>query len=180
MRRIYISSMAASLLFLIFFAWWNYGVLSWSEPHRKMALRNWYWRHFGDPFDKERHNIAGFDPVDCSAPTPSGVTIGDCISAAIHQRRAFQSRANFCGIDSCGATGVIGSRGGVAYQVDFDVSSGFVSVTRRRCPLPLQIGTNDIGFGQGYTIECLPPATSEEQLEVLRDDWAENRINGRR
>ena len=180
MRRTYLSTLAACLVCLIFLGWWNYGVLSWSYPQRRIALRDWYWRHFGDPFDTERREIAGFDAVDCSAPTPSSVTIDECLSTANRQRRAVQSRANFCGIDSCGATGIIGGPDGIAYQVDFDVWNGFVSVTRRRCPLPLRIIRNEIGFGRGFMLECLPAATPEEQVEIIRDDWAEHRINGRR
>lgn len=175
MRRFYAILVGVSLLCAVATSviWWNYATLQWAYPRYRVETRKWWWHHFGDPFDTQRRHIAGYNPIDCSAQVRGDTTIPACIANASRQHRGFQLRADFCGIDSCGVTGVIGSPDGTVYEVSFDVWNHYVSVWRRRCPSPLQVATSDAW--SGYTIACLPRATSETQLEIIRDDWGEQR-----
>ena len=168
MRRPVALAIAISLIaaLLGFLTWWNCADFAWNYPLYKLRARNWSWRHFGDPFDQEAHRIAGFNAVDCSPGRISGTTVMSCASQALRERRGFRLRENYCGLDSCGATGLAGGKNGV-YQVAFNLRNGMARVTRRLCPVPLNLEKK---YG---SILCVPESRPEEGWEVIRNDSTE-------
>lgn len=105
----------------------------------------------------------------------------ECINRANNAHRAFRVRFNFRGNswssfdrDALGAEGLAGDRSGVVYRLWFEDWNSYVSVARYRCPAPLVIAAVEKAATR-HILECLPAATREEQLEVIRDDFAEVR-----
>jgi len=156
-----------------FEVWWNYAALAWSYPRYKLEVRYWAWSHFGDPIDWQRRRVAGLFAVDCSTKASDESELSECVRAALLRHHGFHSRAKFCGFDACGATAIIGSGDGKAYEVWLDLWNDQVRVLRRRCPLPLRISAES--FRRYTMLSCLPAARSEQDFEVLRDDGAEYR-----
>jgi hypothetical protein len=161
---------ATGLCILTFLIWWNYAALSWSSRGVRLAARGWYWRDFGDPFEQLRRTIAGFNLVDCSYSVANEYAASNCVSAAIRANRNFQLRKRWCGIDSCGVEGIVGTNE-VAYEIDFDLRNGFVTVWRRKCPTPLRITTSWGSWSN--EIHCMPLPRANSEIEILCDDWAE-------
>jgi hypothetical protein len=165
---------AFSLFALLFAVWWNYAALVMayvSLPRYKAEVRQWWWERFGDPFASQTRRIAGSNPLQCSIDADLDVGLSACKAKALQQHRGFYLRSSYGGIDSWGASGIIGNTDAVAYEVTFDVWGNYVKVWRRRCPTPLQFVRVDAL--SGYTIHCIPVATSEKDLEIIQDDWAE-------
>ena len=168
--------MFAAICVLLFIGWWNYSDLSMQYPRTKLVFRNWYWRHFGDPFDVEARQIAGRNPVNCSDSLHDTTSVLSCISAAQKQHRPFSLRYGIRGKDSNGVSGLVGAGDGTTYEVAYDVWNGYVKAWRRRCPEP--IGITAASDPWGWDIHCVPPVKSDIEVKVIRDDWAES-VKGR-
>jgi hypothetical protein len=160
-----------------FAVWWNYAAVAMSYPAYRLRLRQWTWRVFGDPLDWEARRIAGLHAVDCGAlgkDAREANRIAACISTARLDHRGFRTRFNVCGMDSCGAEGLVGSPDGAVYQLSLDVAHGSVTLKRRACPSPLGLGQADFG---NFYLYCLPREAPEDEIEVLRRDWNPRRRN---
>lgn len=157
---------------LFFLAWWEYSDVSMQYPRSKLLFRTWYWRHFGDPFDVEARRIAGHDSVNCSNSLQyDSSAVLNCVSAAQEQHRGVILRYNISGKDSSGVSGIVGASDGRTYDIAYDVWNGFVKAWERRCPEPVKISA--IRDYRVWDIHCLPLVKSENEVKVLRDDWAE-------
>jgi hypothetical protein len=168
--KIFLAGMLA-MATLGFAVWWNYATVAMSYPAYKLRLRQRTWRVFGDPLDWEARRIAGLRAVDCGVlgkDARAANRIAACISTARLDRRGFRIRFSVCGIDSCGAEGLVGSPDGAVYQLSLGVSHGAVTLKRRTCPSPLGLGETDFG---NFYLYCLPKVESEDEIEVLRRDW---------
>lgn len=166
---------ALFLFALCFLIWWNYDALPGRVPSLKLQVRNWYWHHFGGPFDAEARRIAGRDAANCSELLHGSAAIGNCALTAQRHHRAFILRYNFRGKDSSGVSGIVGASDGTTYDLAYDVWNGFVKVWERRCPEPLSISA--VRDAWGWDIHCLPTVKSVDEGKVIRDDWAEH-VNG--
>ena len=105
----------------------------------------------------------------------------ECVKRAQKEHMAFRVRVNFQGNswssfdrNAFGADGLAGDRKGVVYRLWFEDWNNHVSVARYRCPAPLVIAAVEKAATR-HILECLPAATREDQLEVIRDDFAEVR-----
>jgi hypothetical protein len=167
----------ALLVFALgFLIWWIYGNVPTRLPSLKLLVENWYWRHFGDPFDAEARHIAGRDAVSCSDFLHGSTAIVNCALTAQRQHRAFVLRYDTQGKDSSGVSGIVGASDGTTYDVAYDISAGYVTVWKRRCPEPVNISA--VQDKWGWDIHCLPPVKSVGEVKVLRDDWAEHVSGG--
>jgi hypothetical protein len=153
--------------------WWNYANLQASYPQYKTQIRNRWWHTFGDPFDAQVRSIAGLHPKDCSPRAVAKISVLECIADARHQQQAFKARFNSCGIDSCGADGIVGDGRGVAYELHFDNFNGNVLLAERSCPTPLHVSLTETTFG--YSIKCEPQSADDHDFKVIRDDFDEVR-----
>jgi hypothetical protein len=162
----------AGVCVLFFIAWWKYSDLTMQYPRTKLVFRNWYWHHFGDPFDAEVRQIAGRDQVNCSDSLHDTTSVLSCVSAAQKQHRPFSLHYGIRGIDSTGVSGLVGASDGTTYEVAYNVWNGFVTAWRRQCPEPLKISA--VRNAWSWDIHCVPPVKSDSEVKVIRDDWAES------
>lgn len=172
MRKNLVTSVVVVVGALSFLVWWNYARFHMEYPGRKLQLRSWYWRHFGDPFEVQARRIVGGNGVDCSGSLQDEVTVSNCITKAQREHRGFQLRYATRGIDTTGANGIVGGTDGNSYEVWYTIWNGYVIVSRRRCPEPLRISVQRDAWGDD--MHCFPLAKSEKEAEIFRDDWAEH------
>ena len=167
MRKNAVATIVIALLCSL--TWWNYAAFSWEYRHRKLQFRNWYWRHFGDPFEVQARAIAGRKALDCSNSPQGETAFSTCMSEARREGRGFRLQYPTRGIDTTGVEGIIGSKDGPTFELSYILWNEYVTVSKRRCPEPLQLAVN--ADDRPY---CFPSIKSENEIEVLRDDWAQH------